>query len=311
MQQLIIATRGSKLALWQANHVSGLLQEQYPELQVKLKTIKTSGDKIQDVPLARIGGKALFVKEIEEALLAGQADLAVHSMKDVPAELPQGLKLGVMPRRADFTDCLLSRDHKGLQSLPLGSTVGTSSLRRQAQLLALRPDLKIKSLRGNLDTRIRKLEQGQFAAIVVASAGLERLGLQVDHAYKLQPPDFLPAIGQGALGLEYMQSNLELEKKLAFLEHGPTRLAIAAERSFLHELEGGCQVPIAGLAQLEADSSLVLQVLVADLQGKRVLRRRAKASSEQAEKLGRGTAREILEDGAREILQEIYLCSQS
>ncbi len=308
---MIIATRGSKLALWQANHVSGLLQEQYPDLQVKLKIIKTSGDKIQDVPLARIGGKALFVKEIEESLLAGQADLAVHSMKDVPAELPQGLKLGVMPKRGDFTDCLLSRDYKDLQSLPLGSTVGTSSLRRQAQLLALRPDLKIKNLRGNLDTRIRKLEQGQFAAIVVASAGLERLGLQVKHAYKLQPPDFLPAIGQGALGLEYVQSNLELEKQLAFLEHEPTRLAIAAERSFLHELEGGCQVPIAGLAQLETGSILVLQVLVADLQGKKVLRRQCKASSDQAEDLGRGTAREILENGAREILQEIYFCSQS
>lgn len=309
-KEVVIATRGSKLALWQANHVAELLRAEYPSLQVSLKTIKTSGDKIQDVPLAKIGGKALFVKEIEEALLAGEADLAVHSMKDVPAELPQGLKLGVVPRREDFSDCLLSNAYPDLASLPEGSVVGTSSLRRQAQLLALRPDLQIKSLRGNLDTRIRKLKQGNFSAIVVASAGLQRLGLQANYAYRLKPPDFLPAIGQGALALEYPEVNVKLEQQLAFLEHGPTRFALAAERSFLHELEGGCQVPIAGLAQQDGDSRLLLQVLVSDLKGQRVLRRQAQAELGQAEELGREVARDILDSGGREILQEIYCNGQ-
>ncbi|MGM0424540.1 MAG: hydroxymethylbilane synthase [Thermodesulfobacteriota bacterium] len=310
-QELVIATRGSKLALWQANHVADLLRAQYPMLQVRLKTIKTSGDKIQDVPLAKIGGKALFVKEIEEALLAGEADLAVHSMKDVPAELPQGLKLGVVPRREDFSDCLLSNAYPDLYSLPEGSVVGTSSLRRQAQLLALRPDLEIRSLRGNLDTRIRKLQQGEFTAIVVASAGLQRLGLQANYVCRLQPPDFLPAIGQGALALEYLEDNRDLEQQLAFLEHGPTRFALAAERAFLHELEGGCQVPIGGLARQENDSSLLLQVLVADLKGQIVLRRQAQAGLDRAETLGREVARDILDSGGKEILQEIYSSEQS
>jgi hydroxymethylbilane synthase len=309
-QELVIATRGSKLALCQANYVAELLGAKYPWLGVRLKTIKTSGDKIQDVPLAKIGGKALFVKEIEEALLAGEADLAVHSMKDVPAELPQGLKLGVVPRREDFSDCLLSNSYPDLGSLPEGSVLGTSSLRRQAQLLALRPDLEIKSLRGNLDTRLRKLQQGEFTAIVVASAGLQRLGLQASYAYSLQPPEFLPAIGQGALALEYAEDNTQLEEQLAFLEHGPTRFALAAERAFLHELEGGCQVPIAGLAREEADSSLLLQVLVSDLKGQRVLRRQAQAGLDQAETLGREVARDILDSGGREILQEIYSSEQ-
>ncbi|MFP4213309.1 MAG: hydroxymethylbilane synthase [Desulfohalobiaceae bacterium] len=305
-QEVTIATRGSKLALWQANHVADLLRAEYPGLQVSLKTIKTSGDKIQDVPLAKIGGKALFVKEIEEAMLAGEADLAVHSMKDVPAVLPQGLKLGVVPRREDFSDCLLSKDYPDLKSLPEGSVVGTSSLRRQAQLLALRPDLEIRSLRGNLDTRLRKLQQGEYTAIVVASAGLLRLGLQAEHCYRLQPPDFLPAIGQGALALEYPEAHTELEEHLAFMEHGPTRYALAAERSFLHELEGGCQVPIAGLARQEGPDSLLLQTLVADLQGRRVLRRQARSELSRAEDMGREVAREILDSGGREILQEIY-----
>ncbi len=308
-QEIIIATRGSKLALWQANHVSALLQKTYPELKVRLKIIKTSGDKIQDVPLAQIGGKALFVKEIEEALLAGEADLAVHSMKDVPAELPQGLKLGIMPPRGNFADCLLSNHYPDLKSMPAGSTIGTSSLRRQAQLLALRPDLEIKALRGNLDTRIKKLKQEQFSAIVVASAGLQRLGLSTEYAHDLQPPDFLPAVGQGALGLEYLETNEKLEATLRFLEHWPTRTAITAERSFLHELEGGCQVPIAGLAQVDAEDSLSLQVLVADLQGKRVLRRTARSNVEKAEELGRHTAKELLNAGAKQILQEVYACS--
>ena len=254
MKTIRIATRGSKLALWQAHHISGLLRGRYPGIEIELNVIKTKGDKILDVPLAKIGGKGLFVKEIEEALLAGEADIAVHSMKDVPAELPEGLKLGIIPEREAPTDCFLSATYPDIASLPAGARVGTSSLRRQTQLMGLRRDLCIVSLRGNLDTRVGKLMAGEFDAIIVAMAGLNRLGLGAPHKQELAPPSFFPAVAQGALGIEFATSRPELDELLAFLDHAPTRACVEAERSFLFGLDGGCQVPIAGFATLSGST---------------------------------------------------------
>ncbi|MDZ7762020.1 MAG: hydroxymethylbilane synthase [Desulfovermiculus sp.] len=308
MTSLTIATRGSKLAMWQAKHVAGLVQAVHPQVDIAFKVIKTSGDKILDVPLAKVGGKGLFVKEIEEALLAGEADLAVHSMKDVPAELVPGLTLGVMPERDDVSDCLLSMQYPDLQALPQEAVVGTSSLRRQAQLLALRPDLTIRTLRGNLDTRLGKLERGEYDAIVVASVGLKRLGLQAPFACPLVPPDFLPALGQGALGIEYPSENTELHSMLSALDHASTRVTVTAERSFLHQLEGGCQVPIGGMAQVDGDQ-VTLHGFVSDVRGKRMILEQGRAECREAESLGRSLARRVLDRGGREILREVYACS--
>jgi len=300
-----IATRGSKLALWQAEHIKGLLQDHYPGLEVRLTIIKTSGDKIQDVPLAKVGGKGLFVKEIEEALLAGQADLAVHSMKDVPAGLPEGLTMGVMPVRDDPADCLLSKVAGDLESLPRGCRVGTSSLRRRTQVLATRPDVLIEPLRGNLDTRVRKLEEGRFEAIIVASVGLKRLGLGGKYASRLEPSKFMPAVGQGALGIEHRSDDQELASVLNFLNHQESATAITAERSYLHRLEGGCQVPIGGHATVEG-GRVDLRGFVADTEGKRLIVRNGRDTAAKAAELGRRLAEDILEAGGREILQEVY-----
>lgn len=302
---LTIATRGSKLAMWQAEHVAGLIQAVHPQVDIDFKIVKTSGDKILDVPLAKVGGKGLFVKEIEEAILAGEADLAVHSMKDVPAELISGLALGVMPERDDTSDCFLSMQYSDWQSLPQGAVVGTSSLRRQAQLLALRPDLTIRTLRGNLDTRLGKLEKGEYDAIVVASVGLKRLGLQAPYACRLVPPDFYPALGQGALGIEYPTANTELNYLLSALDHAPTRVTVTAERSFLHELEGGCQVPIGGMAEVEGDQ-VTLHGFVSDVRGNTVILEQDRAECREAESLGRSLARRVLDRGGREILRQVY-----
>ncbi|MFP4315543.1 MAG: hydroxymethylbilane synthase [Desulfovibrionales bacterium] len=306
MKKITIATRGSKLALWQAEHISSRLTTRYPGLHVDLTIIKTTGDKILDVPLAKVGGKGLFVKEIEEALLDGRADLAVHSMKDVPAELPPELTLGIIPKRADPFDLLLSNHYTGLEELPRNARVGTSSLRRQSQLLAIRPDLNILTLRGNLDTRVRKLTEGQFEAIVVAAAGMDRLGIEGPIRTRLSPPDYYPAVGQGALGIEYDPSRAELEELLGFLDHAPTRACVRAERAFLHELEGGCQVPIAGHARMTADEKVHMAGLVADLEGKRLILRHAEAKPKDAESMGRALANDILDGGGREILEEVY-----
>lgn len=293
--------------MWQAKHVAGLIQAVHPDMEVAFKVVKTSGDKILDVPLAKVGGKGLFVKEIEEAILAGEADLAVHSMKDVPAELVSGLTLGVMPERDDSSDCLLSMHYPDLNSLPTGAVVGTSSLRRQAQLLAQRPDLNVKTLRGNLDTRVNKLRQNEYEAIVVASVGLKRLGLQAPYSYRLFPPEFFPALGQGALGIEYPEDNTQLSSLLSALDHASTRVTVTAERSFLHELEGGCQVPIGGMARVEGQQ-VTLQGLVADLRGERMILETDTAKWSQAESLGRSLARRVLDRGGREILREVYAC---
>lgn len=306
LERITIATRGSKLALWQAEHVKSRLLERYPGLEVELLLIKTMGDKIQDVPLAKVGGKGLFVKEIEEALLDGRADLAVHSMKDVPAELPEGLVLGVIPERENMTDALLSVQYDGLDGLPEGARVGTSSLRRRCQLLALRPDLKILNLRGNLDTRVNKLLAGDYDAIIVAQAGMNRLGLSVPKSTPLGPPLFLPAVGQGALGLEYAQDREDLVELLGFLNHPDTHCCVRAERAFLATLEGGCQVPIGGYAHVSAPNRITLRGLVADVDGKTLIIEEATDKPRDAEELGRRVAQAILDRGGREILAEVY-----
>lgn len=308
MDKLVIATRGSKLALWQANHIKDALESTHSGLSVELLVLKTKGDKILDVPLAKVGGKGLFVKEIEDALLDGRADLAVHSMKDVPTELPGGLVLGVMPVREEPTDTFLSVKYETLDNLPQGAVVGTSSLRRQTQLLALRPDLKIESLRGNVDTRLRKLMEGQFDAIVMATSGLKRLGLTAPHMEILGPPRFLPAVGQGALGIEYRADDDRVIGLLEFLKDRETMLRVHAERGFLAGLDGGCQVPIAAYAVLDGDT-VQLTGLVADEDGTRVIRRECSgpaASDKATYAMGLDLAREVLDAGGKAILNEVY-----
>ena len=317
---LTIATRGSKLALWQANHIKSLLESRHQGLSVELLILKTQGDKILDVPLAKVGGKGLFVKEIEEALVEGRADLAVHSMKDVPVERRPGLVLGAIPEREDFADMLLTRESSEqgrrqglagesgascLSGLARGASIGSSSLRRQSQLLALRPDLEVRMLRGNLDTRVAKLLDGQYDAIVVASAGLNRLGIRVPGMVRLAPPEFIPAVAQGALGLERREGDSRVRDLTAFLDHPDTRDAVTAERSFLAKLEGGCQVPIAGWGRLSGDR-LTLTGLVADPEGAVVIRSEQSAPRAEAESLGRAVAEDVLARGAAEILKRAY-----
>ena len=303
---ITIATRGSKLALWQAEHVAGRIHSEHPDTDVSLLTIKTKGDKILDVPLAKVGGKGLFVKEIEEALLDGRADLAVHSMKDVPSEQPDGLTLGVIPEREDPTDMLLTREYDDLSALPAGAVVGTSSLRRKAQLLMLRGDLDIRDLRGNLDTRVGKLLSAEYDAIVVAGAGLNRLGVSAPGMSRLGPPDFLPACGQGALGIEYRSDDAELAAGLAFMNHAESRDAVLAERGFLTGLEGGCQVPIAGWAEIIGPDALRLTGLVAGVRGERVFTKTCEAKRAEAFSAGLALAEEVLAAGAKAVLDELY-----
>ncbi|WP_319469188.1 hydroxymethylbilane synthase [uncultured Pseudodesulfovibrio sp.] len=305
MKKLVIATRGSALALWQANHIKDCLESEHPGLVVELLKIKTKGDKILDVPLAKVGGKGLFVKEIEEALLDGRAQLAVHSMKDVPTELPEGLEVGIIPEREAPTDSLLSVKYDGLKELPEGAVVGTSSLRRQSQLAALRPDLKITWLRGNLDTRVRKLMDGEYDAIVVATAGLNRLELSAPKMEILGPPEFLPAVAQGALGIEYDKNNTEVQEMLRFLDHQPTKYQVLAERGFLTGLDGGCQVPIAAWSVLDGDR-VHLTGFVADVDGSRPIRLEAEGHVDDAWDIGMKLAGQVLDAGGKEILDEVY-----
>jgi hydroxymethylbilane synthase len=309
-EKLVIATRGSKLALWQANHVAARLRETYPGLVVELLPIKTKGDIILDVPLAKVGGKGLFVKEIEEALLDGRADLAVHSMKDVPAEQPEGLVVGIVPERQDPCDRLLSVAYDSLAALPQGAKIGTSSLRRKAQLLALRPDLAIVDLRGNLDTRVGKLLDGQFDAIIVAAAGLNRLGIAAPQSVRLGPPEFLPAAAQGALGLEYRLDDPQTAAMLAFFDHPESHDTVAAERAFLGRLEGGCQVPIAAHAVIDGQG-LHLEGLVADPETGRTFRDAVSGPRTEAVALGRALAETVLAMGAKVVLDAVYSAGTS
>ncbi len=302
---LVIGTRGSQLALWQAEWVQARLQDIAPDLSVRLERIRTSGDKILDVPLAKIGGKGLFVKEIEEALSRGDIDLAVHSMKDVPSVLPEGLSIVCVPAREDARDALLTRDRVAFQDLPAGAKVGTSSLRRQAQLLSHRPDLAVAMLRGNVNTRLRKLQEGEFDAIVLAAAGLTRLGW-ASHVTEYLPSALsLPAVGQGALGIESRTDDTFVRELLDPINDDLTSIAVSAERAFLDRLEGGCQVPIAGHAVIE-DRTVQFEGLVASVDGTQVIRDRIEGPVEQAAPLGTALAERILEAGGKHILDQIY-----
>lgn len=305
MNRLTIATRGSKLALWQAKHIKARLEAQYPNLDVKLLTIKTKGDNITDVPLSKIGGKGLFVKEIEEALLSKKADIAVHSMKDVPMLLPKGLILGAIPEREILSDLFLSKNYRDLDHLPIEATLGTSSLRRQAQVLSLRPDLKITFLRGNVETRLRKMMEGEYDAIILASAGIKRLGLSAPYEMELCPPKFLPAVGQGALGIEIREDDTKIAEYISFLNHEETRICVEAERAFLATLDGGCQVPIAGIAIKDGDN-LRLEGLVAEPNASQIIRKTLHGTVENRIELAQKLAHELLNAGAKEILDRLY-----
>jgi len=301
--KLIIGSRGSQLALWQANHIKDSLLRQHSNLAVEIKIIKTLGDKVQDVPLAKVGGKGLFTKEIEEAILAGKVDLAVHSLKDLPTELPAGLVADIITRRSHGADALISRDNVPLKRLPAGSRVGTSSLRRKVQLRDLRPDLHFLDLRGNVDTRLKKLDRGEYEAIVLAQAGLVRLGLEGRITELFTPRQMVPAAGQGALALEYREGDSRTAELLRFLQDPDTALEVEAERDFLHELGGGCQVPIGVRAVLKEDGRLELEAMISDLHGTRLMR--DSLTNHPDKKPGKILAGRMLEAGGRAILEEI------
>jgi len=300
-----IGTRGSKLALAQSEWVKEKIEERHTDVRVELVSIKTTGDKILDSPLSKIGGKGLFVKEIEEALLNKHIHMAVHSMKDVPAELPDKLMLCAFPEREDPRDAFISLKDKSIETLPRGSRVGTSSLRRGAQLLSTRSDLDLIALRGNVDTRLRKLESGDVRAIILAAAGLRRLGLADRITNVIPSEQVLPAIGQGALGLEVRRDDHDTISLLDFLNHKPTEITVRAERAFLKELEGGCQVPIAAFALLNSNK-VHLRGMVAEIDGSRIIRDEISGNMHQAEEMGINLAKRLLDAGAGEILSRIY-----
>lgn len=298
--RLRIGTRGSRLALAQATWVQQELERVHPGLTVELVTIRTSGDRFLDRPLSEIGGKGLFIKEIEEALLAGSIDCAVHSMKDLPAELAPGMVLAAVPRREDARDFVLTRQAGGLDALPAGATVGTSSTRRAALLRATQPHLRISGLRGNVDTRIRKLEQGEIDAIVLAGAGLRRLGITHPHAVPCDPSEFVPAIGQGSLALESREG--EVADLLRAIEDPDSRCATEAERALLIAVSGSCVTPLAAYATIHRDS-LTLRALIAQPDGKRVIRGHEAGTRQDAASIGRGLGERLLADGGAEILR--------
>lgn len=299
-----IGTRGSKLALWQAGWVKSILEKKFPPIQIELILIKTQGDKILDVPLAKVGGKGLFVKEIEQALLARRIDIAVHSMKDMPADIPQGLCIGAIPARENPLDVFISRNGARFNEMAAGSVIGTSSLRRSAQLRHARPDMVVQPVRGNLDTRLKKLESENFDALVLAAAGVKRLNLEHRITEYLDPELMLPAIGQGALCIEIRKDDPTVGPLVAVLDHAPTRAAVAGERAFLNRLEGGCQVPIAGYGQIR-ENQFILTGLVAELDGSRVIKAQKSGPPDSSETSGIELAEELLARGADEILEKL------
>nr|WP_092072704.1 hydroxymethylbilane synthase [Dendrosporobacter quercicolus]NSL48921.1 hydroxymethylbilane synthase [Dendrosporobacter quercicolus DSM 1736]SDM48583.1 hydroxymethylbilane synthase [Dendrosporobacter quercicolus] len=300
-EKLVIGTRGSKLALWQAHYIADCLRSRYAGLEVSLQRVVTTGDKILDVPLARIGGKGLFTKELETSMLAGEIDLAVHSMKDMPTELPEGLILAAVTERTDAGDALISPQYKSVEALPPGARVGTSSLRRKAQLLHYRPDLIISDLRGNLDTRLNKLETEQLDAIVLAVAGLKRLGWQ-DRITQILPTRLcLPAVGQGALAIETRSGDHTVRVMLEFLDDAKTRAAVTAERAFLREVEGGCQVPVGVYGTVEQQAVRV-EAVILTVDGTTAVRDSICGDERQAAALGQALAKRMLDAGGREIM---------
>jgi len=301
--KLRIGSRGSQLALWQANHISALLRARGHEVEIEI--IHTTGDKITDVALAKVGTKGMFTKEIEEALAAGRVDLAVHSLKDLPTELPPGFEIAAITERQDPRDAFCSRNFSSFQELPHGARVGTSSLRRQAQLKAVRPDLDIHPLRGNVDTRLRKLEHGEYDAIILASAGLKRLG-KTELVKQIIPAEIMcPAAGQGALGIEIRDGNVQTRGLLSFLDNPDARAATTCERALLNSLGGGCQVPIGAFAEMR-DGKLHLESIVADPDGSKLLRDSRDGTIEDAEKLGNAAGASLLSRGGDEILEAVY-----
>ena len=304
-QTIRIATRKSPLAMWQAEHVTAELKKAHPGLKVEILGMSTQGDKILDTPLAKIGGKGLFVKELEVAMLDGRADIAVHSMKDVPVELPDGLHLSTILEREDPRDAFVSNTYKTFDELPKGARVGTSSLRRQCQLVQGRPDLQILPLRGNVNTRLRKLDEGEYDAIILAAAGLKRLGFHDRITAEISAEISLPAIGQGAVGIECRIDDARINELLSPLHHIETAYCVRAERAMNNRLEGGCQVPIAGFAMLE-NNELWLRGLVGKIDGSEIIRGESKGTADEAEKMGYGLADLLLEQGADLILKELY-----
>ena len=303
---LRIGTRASQLALWQANWVKSSLEARYPDLEVTLTKIKTQGDKILDVPLAMVGGKGLFVKEIEEAMLRGEIDIAVHSMKDVPTIFPEGLALRCITEREDPRDIVILRPgFKSFRDLPQGARIGTSSLRRKAALLHLRPDFVMVDIRGNVETRIRKLTEEGLDAVILAAAGMKRLGFADQIGEYLPVEISLPAIGQGALGLESRIDDAETNALIDFFNHPPTAWAVKAERAVLRRLEGGCQVPIGAFGTVEGDS-LTLTGMVSSVDGRQFLLKSASSAPEDGEAAGVALADELLAMGAAAILNEVY-----
>lgn len=305
--KITIGTRSSKLALWQAQYVADCLQKQYPNLQIEFKHIVTKGDKILDAPLAKIGGKGLFTKEIELMMLNREIDLAVHSLKDMPTALPKGLGISVITKRLDCGDALVSPMYKTLDNLPQEAKIGTSSLRRKAQILSYRPDLRVFNLRGNVNTRLRKLEEEHFDAIVLAVAGLKRLGFG-DRITQIIPRTVcLPAVGQGALAIETRSDDEEIKQMIEFLNDKDTAIATKAERAFLTRVEGGCQVPVGVYGEI-VNNKLVLEAVIASLNGGCVIRNSVVGKCEDAEKLGKDLAEKLLASGGLVIMQSLGLC---
>ena len=300
-----IGTRASKLALWQAEYIAVQIEQYHPSLHVELMKMTTKGDRILDAPLAKIGGKGLFTKELEQAMLAGEIDLAVHSLKDMPTEVPKGLVIGAVTERLDAGDAFVSVHYDTMEDLPHGARIGTSSLRRRAQLLAVRPDLEILDLRGNVNTRLAKLDAGEFDAIVLAAAGLKRLGLGERIRIILPRAMILPAVGQGALAIECRADDLRILELIDFLRDPHMTVAAEAERAFLRRVEGGCQIPVGVYAEVGEGNVLHVEAMIASVDGMRVCRSRSMGSVEQAENLGISLAEELLDVGGREILKEI------
>ena len=303
--KLRIATRKSPLALWQANHVRDALMARNPGLDVELFTMSTQGDKILDTPLAKVGGKGLFVKELERGILEGRADLAVHSMKDVPVEFPQGLGLAAILEREDPRDALISNTISSIEALPQGARVGTSSLRRQCQLRARRADLEVLDLRGNVNTRLAKLDNGDYDAILLAAAGVKRMGWE-DRITELLPPEqFLPAIGQGAIGIEIRVADDRVNRIVEALNDEQAATRIRAERALNARLQGGCQVPIAGYSEI-SHGVMVLRALVGRPDGTELVQGVISGKPEDAEELGQVLADDLLSRGAKQILADVY-----
>jgi len=304
--KIIIGSRGSALALWQSNFVKKEIENANPDVEIEIQLIKTTGDNVLDVPLAKIGDKGLFTKELEIELLAGNIDIAVHSLKDLPTDLPKGLKLAAVTKRHNCEDVLITKNAgTTIEALPQGATVGTGSLRRKCQLKSIRPDLNVVDLRGNVPTRIKKFLQSDWGAIILARAGVERLNMEKYISSVISVDQILPAVGQGALGIEIKKTNKAVEKILKSIHDDETFAAVTAERAFLKALEGGCQVPIGAYAQVRP-TGLFIEGLVGSIEGDKIFRSKMRGSKKEAEKLGKNLAEELLNAGAKEILSEIY-----